>query len=176
MELHNWIMESYNFAAASSLALHTTYQHEKKKLYSARISPHDFYSFAFLFDLYLFCLSRGTLPMSFISKFAEHVWMILSTAGLFIIQCAIIKAKHLREWIFMSTNSIFHINFIEIIKSRKGFAQNVIFITTSHKFMIDEFCPEQEMWFVIAKSIEPYQLWSKCFLSCIAIWDRIAEN
>ena len=49
MELNNWIMESYNFAASS---VYHFLQLIKTQLYFAKISPHDFYFFAFLFNLY----------------------------------------------------------------------------------------------------------------------------
>ena len=56
MELHNWIMESYNFVASSPLPPLATDQNKNDKLHLAEISPHDFYFFAFLSNVYKFSL------------------------------------------------------------------------------------------------------------------------
>ena len=50
MELHNWIMESYNFAVLSPLLLLTTDQNEKKIFILLKYLLMTYF-FAFLFNL-----------------------------------------------------------------------------------------------------------------------------
>ena len=80
----------------------------------------------------------------------------------------------------MHIDTIFDINFIEIDKSQKRFAQKSYVHNREQSVCDRRVLPGQEIWFVIMKSIEPYQLWIKCFITKrgmnIAIWERIADN
>ena len=67
----------------------------------------------------------------------------------------IVKIEHLKEQIVMRLDSIFNIHWIFIDKSHKRLSQKIKFVTTTNKFLIDKFNPEQEIWLVITELVEP---------------------
>ena len=64
MGLDNWIMEPHNFGVLSPVPLQTI-QHNRNKLYSAKTSPHDFYSLPLFSNCTCISIILRPLPQSF---------------------------------------------------------------------------------------------------------------
>ena len=80
----------------------------------------------------------------------------------------------------MPLDSIFNFYWIFIDKSHQRLSQEIKFVTTIDKFLIDKFNPEQEIWLVITEPVEPDWLWIECRVAQrrmdITIWEWITYN